>query len=792
MNELLKEYLDDFVIVYLDDILIFSPNKELHYRHLRKVLDILHANQLYCARKKCTFVQTRVEFLGYVVSANGICTDPKKTIAIKNWPTPRNVKELRSFLGLANYYRRFVKGYSAIAAPLTKLTKKDETFVWTTCEEKAFLGLKAALTDTPVLSVPNMHKPYAVYCDASDLAAGAVLTQEGEAGDNVIAYESRRFSDAETRYSTYEKELAAVVHALRTWRHYLEGAKFTVFTDHHALKYLLTQKELTRRQARWLSYLQEFGNDLEVKYIRGTENIPADALSRRPDYQLLVISAVEPAAAWIEQLKTSYQEDSECQRVLQGTNFNPTFTVIDGLIYKVAKDNNRLYIPASPSLKITVLQNNHDSTAAGHLGFDKTYERVATRFFWPGLRQDVKDYVKSCPHCQRNKTPNTLPSGLMTPLPIPDYPWEVITMDLIVALPPTPNGNDAVVTFVDKLTKMCHFVPAQTNITAPQLAQLFLHNVVRLHGLPLKIVSDRDARFTSTFWTTVFDSFGVSLQLSSSYHPETDGQSERANRTIEEMLRSYVTEIQDNWDELLTPLELAYNSAVNASTQFSPFFLTYGREVHVPGSLLNPQSTTNVAASEYMTKLSDALEDAKRNLLWASQRQKRYADNRRRDVTYAVGDQVLLSTSNLKLPGPARKFQPRYVGPFTITQRIGETAYRLELPTDLRIHNVFHVSKLKAFEPSPPRFEDRPSKPPPVGYARAGVPLYDVEAIIGRQYMRFPNKKRKQYGWKVKWQGYDLSDCTWEPLHHLRNVLPMVQEYDVQNPPTPSEPILKY
>jgi Integrase zinc binding domain/RNase H-like domain found in reverse transcriptase/Chromo (CHRromatin Organisation MOdifier) domain/Integrase core domain len=578
--------------------------------------------------------------------------------------------------------------------------------------------------------------------------------------------------------------MLAVVHALRTWRHYVEGAKVEVLTDHNSLKYFLSQPTMSRRQARWMEFLQEFGNDLTISYLKGRSNVVADAISRRPDYELNMLAHdIVMNPDWYHQVTNGYKQDKFATEIMTGKwgVEDPAWHVQDGLIYRVENGTPKVYVPPVPELRSKVLYNNHDILLAGHLGMDKTYELVSRHFYWPNMRDFVREYVRTCLQCQRNKPTNTKSPGLLQPLPIPEKNWEQVSMDLIVQLPRTKRGFDAVVTFVDKLSKMVHFVPTKTDITAPELARLFIDNVVRLHGLPRIIISDRDPKFTSIFWRALFEELDVDLHMSTAYHPQTDGQSERANRTIEEMLRAYVNEQHNDWDDLLSPLEMAYNNSVNASTKFSPYFLNYGQHPVLPGTMYTKISTSNTpAVAEMVDKLKTALVSAKYNLEQAIQRQERLANQKREDVQYEVGQLVYLSAKDLNLPGAAQKFKPRWIGPFAVTQIINPVAYKLDLPADFNIHNVFHVSKLKAAHEASDEIAERP-QPPPIGYVR-GTPLYQVEEIRGRQWMQFPGKRRKEYGWLVKWRGYPDHECTWEPLKHLQNVRAMVDEYNMEHP----------
>ncbi|KAG7670696.1 hypothetical protein KSW81_003250 [Nannochloris sp. 'desiccata'] len=688
-------------------------------KHVRHALDVLRQNKLYCKASKCEFFQTEVSFLGHVINGDGVKADPRKVQAVADWPQPKTVRQVRSFLGLANYYRRYVHGFATMAAPLTLLTKKNVPFLWTTKQTQALEALKTALSTAPVLKNPEFGKPFVITTDASEFAVGAVLSQSTPEGERPVAFISQTLSDTERRWPTHDRELHAIVCALKRWRHYVEGVPITVLTDHNSLKYFMEQKELSKRQVRWLETLLEYGNDLLIKYLPGKANVVADALSRRADFelphvsdtvlpQLLRVQGIrvnsvrvnsivhfEPNQGWLAELKDALVKDPLYKKVVapapvsnrrRRRSLAPPPSVLDfeysvqnDLIYAHSKGRKKLFVPFK-KLQAKVLAANHDHVTAGHVGMDKTTELVSRHYYWRGIAQTVQRYVKSCLLCQRMKSNNQKPAGLLQPLPVPDHNWEHVSLDLIGPLPTTLNGFDCIVTVVDKLSKMGHFIATTTTVDAPSLAKLMMSNIFRLHGFPKALISDRDARFTSEYWKQFIDALGIASHMSTAFHPETDGQTERMNRTIEEMLRSYVNDKHDNWDELLPYLELAYNNSRQASHKFTPYFLNHGTHPFVP---------------------------AKQHLERARERQREYANKSRRHVEFKVGDRVYLSTENLKLPGPSRKLQERRIGPFTIPKVLSPVTYKLTLPNEMQIHATFHVKLLHPFVESPEEFGER-------------------------------------------------------------------------------------
>ncbi|KAG7674333.1 hypothetical protein KSW81_006127 [Nannochloris sp. 'desiccata'] len=794
MNDIFRTSLDKFIMVYLDDILIFSDTLEDHEKHVRHALDVLRQNKLYCKASKCEFFQTEVSFLGHVINGDGVKADPRKVQAVADWPQPKTVRQVRSFLGLANYYRRYVHGFATMAAPLTLLTKKNVPFLWTTKQTQALEALKTALSTAPVLKNPEFGKPFVITTDASEFAVGAVLSQSTPEGERPVAFISQTLSDTERRWPTHDRELHAIVCALKRWRHYVEGVPITVLTDHNSLKYFMEQKELSKRQVRWLETLLEYGNDLLIKYLPGKANVVADALSRRADFELPPVSDTvlpqllrvqgirvnsvrvnsivhfEPNQGWLAELKDALVKDPLYKKVVapapvsnrrRRRSLAPPPSVLDfeysvqnDLIYAHSKGRKKLFVPFK-KLQAKVLAANHDHVTAGHVGMDKTTELVSRHYYWRGIAQTVQRYVKSCLLCQRMKSNNQKPAGLLQPLPVPDHNWEHVSLDLIGPLPTTLNGFDCIVTVVDKLSKMGHFIATTTTVDAPSLAKLMMSNIFRLHGFPKALISDRDARFTSEYWKQFIDALGIASHMSTAFHPETDGQTERMNRTIEEMLRSYVNDKHDNWDELLPYLELAYNNSRQASHKFTPYFLNHGTHPFVP---------------------------AKQHLERARERQREYANKSRRHVEFKVGDRVYLSTENLKLPGPSRKLQERRIGPFTISKVLSPVTYKLTLPNEMQIHATFHVKLLHPFVESPEEFGERVTvELPPIGYAR-GDGIYLVDYVFGRKWDTIVGKSRPEWFYHVAWLGYSLEEATWEPRRQLLGIKDLIDEYDAAHP----------
>ena len=520
-----------FAVVYLDDILIFSKNAAEHEHHLKQVLQILRSSKLYAKKSKCSFYQSSVAFLGHVVSADGIKVDPAKIKAIVDWPNPKDASQLRSFLGLGNYFKRFVQGYSKLTAPLVELTKPMQTFDFETnaSAKHAFNELKRCLSSAPVLALPNTAAPYQVICDASGFGCGAVLMQDMKP----IAYYSYRLNKHERNYSTGEQELLAVVKALEKWRCYLEGAVgVTVITDHKPNTFLSSKSavQLSRRQVRWQEFLSRF--DFSWEYCKGRTNV-ADPLSRSPAL-LNLLSAKDLVCLPAIMESTQHLQ----QEIIASYDSDSWFSIASNtaLLRKEGEywyRDHLIAVPNAHDLREKIISLHHDTPYAGHLGRDKTVQLIRQNYWWPSLGPDVKRYVETCDSCQRNKVSSMQPAGLLQPLPVPEFRWERVSVDLITHLPITKQGHTAIVVFVDALSKMVHFAPAWDNMGSEEFAHIFMKEIFRRHGLPKQVVSDRGSIFTSAFFAKVCELLGVQQCLSTAYHPQTDGQTERSNRTLD-------------------------------------------------------------------------------------------------------------------------------------------------------------------------------------------------------------------------------------------------------------------
>ncbi|KAI5334636.1 hypothetical protein L3X38_024769 [Prunus dulcis] len=686
------------------------------------------------------------KYLGHVISAEGVYVDPQKIEVVVNWPRPTSVTEVRSFLGLAGYYHE--------------------------CE-KSFNELKTRLTTAPVLTLPDDSGNFVIYSDASQQGLGCVLMQYGR----VIAYASRQLKKHEMNYPVHDLELAAVVFALKIWRHYLYGAICQIFTDHKSLKYLFTQKELNLRQRRWLELIKDY--DCTIEHHLRRANVVADALSRKSSGSVPYLrGSYVPLMIELRKLRVELGVDEQgallatlqvrlvlVERILTAQAQDPLICTLraevesgDRTDCSVRNDGalmvgTRLYVPNDEALKREILEEAHSSAFAVHPGSTKMYHTLREHYWWPFMKKEIAEYVRKCLICQQVKAERQKPSRLLQPLPIPEWKWEHLTMDFVFKLPRTQNKHDGVWVIVNRLTKSAHFLPVRANYTLNKLAKLFIDEIVRLHGVPVSITSDRDPRFTSRFWTKLHEAFGTQLQFSTDFHPRPT--------------------FRNDWDEKLPLMEFAYNNSYQASIRMSQFDALYGKQCRTP-FYWDEVGEHRLEVADDVERTKEQVKIIRERLKTAQDRQKSYADNRRKDLQFKVGDWVFLKLSPWKGVvrfGRRGKLSPRYIGPYEIVERVGLVAYRLALPPDLSwLHDVFHVSMLRRYIFDPYHvLEEQPIElQEDLTYVEQLVQILDRKMQVLRS--------REIPLVKVLWRSHTVEEATWEPEDQMREQYPYLFE----------------
>ena len=780
MNYVLREYIGKFCAVYQDDIAIFSNSIEEHKQHVHLILQALRNHGITASSEKSTLFADRIEFLGHYVSSKGLEADPNKLEKIANWPTPITATQITEFNGLVNYLAAFdfIPGLAEQSAILTDLTKKGVEFHWEKKHDDAFKMIKRLAKSVQFLQRIDYEsgEPVWLIADASNRGVGGYVAQGPDwKTARPIGFYSRQYRPAEANYPTHEQEMLAIISCMKHWYPQLTGTHFTVLSDHAPLQYWKTQRDLSKRQIRWLDFLSNF--DFDIKYIPGITNKAADALSRYPYAQInaMTMSITDPRIR--EEIRKSYHEDSFFKPIIENPEQYPLYITQDnGLIYL---HDGRLCIPDSKSTRELLLHQHHDNE--NHFGIGKSYQALSRRYFWPGLSKDVRKYTASCPQCLRNKSSNQVPAGLLHPLPIPHERFSDIAMDFVGPIPKS-NGYDMILVITDRLTNYVRIEPTHSTATAPDIALLVYNTWCRQFGLPQRIISDRDKLFMSQFWKTLHKLLGIEIQASTSYHPQTDGSSERSNKTVIQALRNYVNRRQTDWTKHLIHVETAMNNSVNATTELIPTELLYGSPIRLFPTLddTDINDIQLPAVRNYIDRIMESIAIAKDNHITAKTIQTRNANRSRRpDPIYKVGDMVMLNSRNIrrriKKNGRSAKLYPRFLGPFKIIRAEPKTSnYKLELLPKVdftSIHPNFHSSLLRPYHPNDPeQFPKRePPRPGPVIPDDPEGAQYTVERLIDHR----PQKNPRQY--LVRWEGWDESHDQWVAKKDIHRDL--IREY---------------
>ncbi|GKD29303.1 putative reverse transcriptase domain-containing protein, partial [Tanacetum coccineum] len=574
-------------------------------------------------------------------------------------------EHLKAILELLKKEKLYSEGFSKIAKSMMKLTQKGIMFDWGEKEETSFQLIKQKLCSAPILALPEGSEDFVVYYDASHKGLGVVLLQR----EKVIACTSRQLKIHEKNYTTHDLELGSVVFALKIWRHYLYGTKCTVFTDHKSLQHILDRKELNMRQRRRLELLtlvMTIGLALPKRILKAQ------------------IEALKPENLEKEDVGGMIIKDIPKERL--EPRADETLCL-----------NGKSWLPCYGNLRSVVMHESHKSKYSIHPGSEKIYQDMKKLYWWPNMKANITTYVSKCLTCARVKAEHQRPSGLLVQPAIPKWKWDNITMDFITKLPKSLQGFDTIWVIVDRLTKSAHFLPIRENDPLDKLARLYLNKIVARHGIPVLIICDRDGRFTSNFWRSFQKSLGTDLSMSTAYHLETDGQSERTIQTLEDMLRACVIDFGKGWVKHLPLSEFSYNNSYHASIKVTPYEALYGRKCRSYVCWTEVREA-QLTGPKMIQETTEKIVLIKQRIQAAQDRQKSYADLKRKPMEFEVRHSVMLKVSPWKWVvrfGKRGKLNPRYVGPFKVLAKVENIAYRMELPQELsKVHHIFHLSNL--------------------------------------------------------------------------------------------------
>uniref|UniRef100_A0A1Y1MIJ6 RNA-directed DNA polymerase n=1 Tax=Photinus pyralis TaxID=7054 RepID=A0A1Y1MIJ6_PHOPY len=703
MSHIFGPELEPNIIVYLDDIIMISKTFSQHISLLEEVGKRLKNAGLTINFEKCEFCKPSLKYLGYVVNKYGLHTDPDKVETIVKMPIPRNSTEVKRFLGMSSWYRKFIPEFSTIAEPILATIKgkvrKKQAIKWTPEAEEAFNKLKQLLTSAPILVSPDFAKMFHIQTDASDVGIGAVLAQGDGEDEKVIAYASRTLSGSEKNYSATEKECLAVLFGIQKFRPYVEGTRFKVITDHHSLQWLNSIKDPSGRLARWSMKLQQ--HDFTVEHRKGKENVVPDALSRAPlEVAWIDITTIQPDK-WIRKMTT---------RIKESPDKYPIWRVEDNLLYKFVPNNHgiesnlvewKLVIPTEK--RVEVLRMCHDEPTSAHLGSYKTFHKVAEKYYWPKMKSDVKKYVAKCKICQSNKTSQGVRAGLMGLEKKINFPFQLLSMDLVGPLPRSYKGNTSLLVICDWFTKFVFLHPIRKATSAAIIKYLEDH-VFLTFGTPQIVACDNGPQFTSAIFKKFMKEYGIEkIWYNAVYHPQAN-HAERINRVVTTAIRSYVRDDHKKWDENISKIAHAIRNAKHEVTGYTPSFLNFGRTIPCSGQYYGrlknfPPEELTIENREKtvfeINELSEIYRDVTSKLSKAYLKNQKQYNLRKRPLKFQVGDPVW--KKNYVLSDAAKNFSAKLADKFIpgIVKKVtGQLTYQLEDITGKDMGN-WHVKDLK-------------------------------------------------------------------------------------------------
>lgn len=692
----------DKVFVYLDDIIIVSSTFEEHISLLKEVYERLKKAGLNVNFEKCEFCRNSLKYLGFVVDAQGLRTDPSKVEAIVNFPTPRTSTEIKRFLGMSGWYRRFIPNFSTLAAPILKLLKgksKRQKVIWGQEADDAFKNLKNKLVSAPILSSPDFSQPFIIQTDASDSGLGAILVQGEGKEERVIAYASRTLNKHELNYHAMEKECCAILFGIDKYRPYIEGSRFTVITDNQALKWMGSVKSPLGRIARWAVRLNQY--DFEIIHRKGKLNVVADALSRAPINIHYIALTPDDKSTWYQKV---------IDKIISNPEGYPNFKIEDGYVYKFVPNKHnfvsnliewKLLVPKSRRREI--MNDCHDNPLSGHLGVFKTFNKISEIYYWPRMKSDISRYVLKCEICIASKASNQLRPGLMGNSKRVEYPFQILSIDLMGPFPRTKKGNTCLLVISDWFSKFVLVHPLR-QATAASIVQK-IEEVFLLFGVPQIVMCDNGTQFTGKIFKDLMDEYKVQkIWYTAAYHPQSNPV-ERSNRVIGTCLRSFVEKDHRSWDLHVYKIAHAIRNAVHEVTGYTPSFLNLGRSVPNNGTYYGRLDNATPGEFEVgghervisdTNNSSELYQEVIKKLQHAYERNKARYNIRKRPLSFKKGDTVwkrnfVLSSASDKF---AKKFAPKYVK-CKVAEVTGNLTYRLRSEHGKNL-GIFHVKDLKA------------------------------------------------------------------------------------------------
>ncbi|SJL16278.1 uncharacterized protein ARMOST_19798 [Armillaria ostoyae] len=744
MNDIFKDLIaTSKVTVYLDNILIFLKTLEEHRKITCHVLELLRKHKLFLKAEKCEFEVLETEYLGVIISKGSIRMDPVKVAGIVEWPTPTKKKELQSFLGFTNFYRHFIKDYSMIVCPMTRLMGK-ETWAWGTVQQIAFQRLKHQLATDIVLAILTEKGKFCVEADSTEGTIGTVLPQEQDGKWRPVAFLSKALTVTEHNYEIYDKELLAIMLALDEWWHYLMGAAvdFEIWTDHQNLQYFRKPQKLNRRQVRWVTELVEYHFTLHHK--PGAANRKADLLSRRADHPQgqddnneITVLAPKHFRAMImptanethEHIKSATRDHQKWdQGIANSLNHAKGIQEKDGLLYY----DKRIYVPCDFGARGKVISCCHDHITAGHPGIEKMKELVLHDYWWPKLKRDIETYIQGCETCARTKASTQAQRAPLHPNKISSKLWTHISVDMVTGLVPC-NGLDTILVIVDHFSKAIIPIACKTTLLSEGWAKILRDEVYVKYGMPVMVISDQGPQFVSKFLGDLYKMLQIKGNTSMAFHPQTDGQMEHPNQEIKKYLRIFIDHQQTDWPEWLSLAAFQHNNRIHSTTGKSLFF---------------------------------------------------YDKKKKAAVKYQIGNKVWLDTTNLHLARPKKKLDDKHVGPFTILEKRRLSAYKLKLPSTWKIYPVFNETLLTSYVA--PTFPNQKHDLPPSPDIINDEEEYEVDSILDHKTCKTHRPKDKKMGkymttivtdYFVKWKGYGPEEHKWMAEKELIHAKEAIAEY---------------